>query len=149
MSIKYEFFVVKAMNPAADQEALNRFCESHTLAQVDKQLVSSGIESYWAFCIQYVEPGGRTAQPRRSRIDYREVLSEQDFSVYAKLRSLRKELAEKDGVPLYTVFTNELMSIARAAKRARLPGMVVDAAAARSNPRRGSHLARGERGWML
>jgi superfamily II DNA helicase RecQ len=35
------------------------------------------------------------------------VLSEADFAVFAKLRELRKSIAEAEGVPPYAVFTNE------------------------------------------
>lgn len=38
------------------------------------------------------------------------MLNEQDFAVYAKLRALRKELAEKEGIPAYAVLTNEQMA---------------------------------------
>lgn len=42
------------------------------------------------------------------------MLSPEDFAVFAALRSLRKELSERDGVPPYTLFTNEqLASMAR------------------------------------
>ena len=37
-------------------------------------------------------------------------MSPEDFAVFAKLRDWRKERAEKEGVPVYTVFTNEQLS---------------------------------------
>ncbi len=50
----------------------------------------------------------RSAQ--RSKVDYREVLNEQDFAVFAKLRDLRKEIAQASGVPVYAVFNNEQLA---------------------------------------
>ena len=47
---------------------------------------------------------------RKSRIDYKEVLSESDFVIFSKLRDLRKELAAAEGVQLYTIFTNEQLA---------------------------------------
>jgi hypothetical protein len=44
------------------------------------------------------------------KVDYREVLSAQDFAVFSKLREVRKGLAEKEGVPPYTIFTNEQLA---------------------------------------
>jgi superfamily II DNA helicase RecQ len=38
------------------------------------------------------------------------VLSEQAFAVFARLRSLRKELAESEGIPAYALFTNEQLA---------------------------------------
>ena len=41
-----------------------------------------------------------------SAIDYRERLSPEAFKVYSRLRDVRKRIAETEGVPVYTVFTN-------------------------------------------
>jgi superfamily II DNA helicase RecQ len=38
------------------------------------------------------------------------VLSAEDFAVFAKLREIRKAIAQAEGVPLYTVFTNEQLA---------------------------------------
>ena len=43
-------------------------------------------------------------------IDYREVLAEQEFAVFAKLRALRKTLAEREGLPAYALFTNDQLA---------------------------------------
>ena len=47
---------------------------------------------------------------KKDIIDYRQILSEEDFAVFAKLRDLRKKLAENTGVPVYAVFTNEQLA---------------------------------------
>ena len=73
--------------------------------------MSDASGSYWALCVTYVEGGERSpVAPKKGRVDYREILSPEDFEVYADLRRLRKELAERDGVPLYAVFTNEQLA---------------------------------------
>ncbi len=38
------------------------------------------------------------------------MLNEQDFALFAKLRDLRKTLAEQEGVPAYALFTNEQLA---------------------------------------
>ncbi|WP_339132833.1 MAG: HRDC domain-containing protein [Candidatus Electrothrix sp. GW3-4] len=43
---------------------------------------------------------------KKSQVDYKEILSPEDFSVYAELRNLRKQIAEDEGIPAYAVFTN-------------------------------------------
>ena len=48
------------------------------------------------------------------KVDYMKVLSPDEFAVFSRLRNLRKELAAKDGVPPFVVFTDEqLASIIR------------------------------------
>jgi superfamily II DNA helicase RecQ len=44
------------------------------------------------------------------RVDYKEILSEQDFALYADLRAWRKATAEREGVPVYAVFTDDQLA---------------------------------------
>ena len=41
-----------------------------------------------------------------SRVDYKTVLSPDEFVIFSRLRELRKELAELQSVPIYALFTN-------------------------------------------
>lgn len=43
-------------------------------------------------------------------VDYKEVLSTEDFVTFARLREVRKELAKAEQVPAYAIFTNEQMA---------------------------------------
>ena len=54
--------------------------------------------------------GDKSRSRKKSRIDYREILSEQDFAVFSRLRELRKILAEKEAVPVYAVCANEQLA---------------------------------------
>ena len=45
--------------------------------------------------------------PASKKVDYKEILSEEDFIFYSKLRELRKELTNNEALPVYTFFTNE------------------------------------------
>ncbi len=69
-----------------------------------------GPGSYWTFCVGYLDGTEKLPVMRKGRIDYREVLNERDFAVFAKLRRLRKEIAEREGVPAYALFTNEQLA---------------------------------------
>ena len=79
-----------------------------------KEFVAHGEASFWAFCLEFVEgaagergPGDRGGG---ERVDYKTILAEADFQIYNRLRLLRKELAEKEAVPPYTLFTNEQLA---------------------------------------
>ena len=43
-------------------------------------------------------------------IDYKETLSPADFAIFAKLRDVRKAIAQTEAVPVYTIFTNEQLA---------------------------------------
>jgi len=114
--MKYRFFQILARDSTADAEALNAFLAARRIVAVDRQFVADGENSFWALSVTYVDgadgPGRADGQPqgRKAKVDYREVLDERDFATYAALRTLRKELAERDGVPAYALFTNEQLA---------------------------------------
>jgi superfamily II DNA helicase RecQ len=96
--------------PEAAQQELNHFCAEQRVVSVDKQFVNDAERSYWALCVCYLDRQGGPITARKGKIDYREVLSEPEFTLFAKLRSLRKILSEQEGVPAYALFTNEQLA---------------------------------------
>jgi len=106
-------FSVPAEGSEEAVEDLNKFLRSHRVLSIEKRMVEQG--GYWSFCVEYLERGGEGGGPgttdRAKRgVDYKEILSAEDFAVFAKLRDMRKEVAEKEGVPAYAVFTNEQLA---------------------------------------
>jgi superfamily II DNA helicase RecQ len=94
---------------------LNGFLRSHKVLSVDRRWVDLETESFWSFCVDYLERGAGGPQaakggPARGKVDYREVLSPDDFAVFVQLRQMRKEIAQAEAVPVYTVFTNEQLA---------------------------------------
>ena len=108
--MKYRFFSIPAMIPDDMQEEMNRFCAAHRVISIEKQFVQDGERSYCALCVGYVEKPVGPLSPRKGHVDYREVLGAADFVLFAKLRDLRKKLAEQEGVPAYALFTNEQLA---------------------------------------
>ena len=110
--MKLHFVTVPIHGSAAAEAELNQFLGSHRVIAVDRQLIADGARSAWAVCVAYLE--GRTSVAevpgKKGRIDYREVLAPADFQVFARLREIRKHLAERDAVPPYAVFTNEQLA---------------------------------------
>ncbi|GHT44464.1 hypothetical protein AGMMS49965_20170 [Bacteroidia bacterium] len=99
-------------------EDMNRFLRGNKIVNVEKQLVTQQGNSCWTFCIQYVGTETKTAAPafgeQKPKVDYKTVLDEPTFAKFSKLREFRKQLAEKDAVPAYAVFTDaELAEIAK------------------------------------
>jgi superfamily II DNA helicase RecQ len=104
------FFTVPVCSGEEAAEEVNRFLGAHRIVAIDRQFIHDGPNSAWALCITYLQSSGRPPPGKRGKIDYREVLSEPDFAVFAKLRALRKALAEQEGVPPYALFTNEQLA---------------------------------------
>ena len=108
--MKYRIFTIPVINPEAATSRLDQFLGATPIAQVEKHLVADGQNSFWTFCISYYDNSDEAAAVRARKVDFREVLSEPDFAVFAKLRTLRKDLAEKEGVPAYAIFSNDQLA---------------------------------------
>ena len=116
-SMAYRFFTIPIRSAEAAQAELNGFLRGHRVLSVERRWVDQGESSFWAFCVDYLESSGAPAPPSkdrdgppRNKVDYRERLSPVDFAVFARLRDLRKEIAQTEAVPVYTVFTNEQLA---------------------------------------
>jgi superfamily II DNA helicase RecQ len=118
--MSYTFFTIPINDHGSAQQARNSFCSQHRVARIDKHFVADGGASFWAICVTTANgpvltgSSNTTTQQRRSqrppRVDYREVLSPDEFTLYDQLRQVRKRLAEQEGVPTYALFTNEQLA---------------------------------------
>ncbi|GAB6907537.1 HRDC domain protein [Desulfosarcina cetonica] len=109
--MKYAFFSIPARHPDDSQQSLNTFCSGCQVLNVEKEFVADGERSFWSVCVTWIDGDGDKKNLPKSRIDYKEILNEQDFAVFAKLRSLRKSIADKEGLPLYALFSNEQLAV--------------------------------------
>ena len=107
--MQFRLFSISASGDAEAEEELNRFLRSRRAVSVQRELVQTGSGAFWSFCVEYLlgpPPTDKKGGERR-RVDYKEVLSEDDFGVFAQLRDARKELAASEAIPVYAVCTNE------------------------------------------
>ena len=112
MGVQYKFFHIRAHGTDDAEVELNRFLSSVRVVHVQRELVDCRENSFWAIAVEYLNgPVSDGARPEkaggRKRIDYKEVLSPDDFSLFVRLRDWRKDAAAKEAVPVYTIFTND------------------------------------------
>jgi len=114
--MQFKIFQIPMTDDNAAEEEMNKFLRSHRVVTVHRELAQSPAGTFWCFCVEYLDQQVKPAMSSSSfpkkgeRVDYKEVLSESDFAVFSKIRELRKELAQADSVPVYTVCTNEHLS---------------------------------------
>ena len=96
---------------------LNRFMAGHKVLEVEQRFFQNEKGGCWSFCVRHIQgspAGGHTSGSGKTKVDYKQVLSESEFAVFSRLREIRKLLSAEDGVPAYAVFTDEeLAGIAR------------------------------------
>jgi superfamily II DNA helicase RecQ len=113
--VNNHFFQIPTRDSAEAERELNQCLSTHRVLAVDRRWVDLGENSFWAICVDCLDrsiapTSNKSGSNQRPRIDYKELLSPQEFARFAELRNLRKELAGEDGVPVYTVFTNEQLA---------------------------------------
>ncbi len=111
--MQLKLFILPVKNLAEAEAEMNVFLRSRRVLAVKKEFVSDGENSFWTFCVEYLEgtaTTGGTSLSGRPKVDYKEVLKPEEFQVFSRLREWRKGVAEKEGVPVYTVLTNEQLA---------------------------------------
>ena len=118
--MQIKIYTIPAFAEAHDLDELNLFLRANKIIDIKKDVAEVDGNSCWTFCITYmpsthpVEEQAFGGSPRRSKVDYKETLSEAAFARFAKMRKLRKQIAESEAVPAYAVFTDaELAEIAK------------------------------------
>jgi superfamily II DNA helicase RecQ len=111
VKLQYASFLLPLHYESDEQETLNRFLRGHSVNHIRKELVNIEGVSRWALLIEYLE---NAAKPEgggiKNKIDYKDVLSAEDFSLFSKLRDARKKIADEQGVKLFVVCTNEQLA---------------------------------------
>lgn len=126
----YKFFLVPALGTSDAERDLNDFVRAHRVLSVEKRWIERDSIAFWHFCVCYHEekaaqapPVPASTVPKKPRIDYREILSAEDFALFDRLRRRRKQIAESEAVPVYMIFNNEKlarMAQTRAASKSAL-----------------------------
>jgi len=110
--MQFKFFIIPIKDSVDAEAELNSFLRSHRVLTVKQEFVRDNESSYWSFAVEYLE-GKQSSVVNNSikpKVDYKELLSGEDFSKFCHLRDLRKEIADKDGIHLFAVFSNKQLA---------------------------------------
>ncbi|MCC6884326.1 MAG: HRDC domain-containing protein [Verrucomicrobiales bacterium] len=86
-------------------EDVNAFLASRRVASVSHHIVHGAAGSMLVFVVQTVGEAVEKVA-KQEKVDYRELMTPEDFQRFSRLRDERKKIAEAEGVPVYAVFTN-------------------------------------------
>ncbi len=105
---QFRSFFISPFGEESVSDELNKFLKSNRIINVEKKLIDGERGTGWLFLIEYC--GETKIQSPSPKVDYKEVLSAPEFALFDKLRKLRKDLGDRQGVPVYTIFTNEQLA---------------------------------------
>jgi hypothetical protein len=94
--MQLKVFVLPVKNLGATEAEMNAFLRGHRVLAVKKEFVADGENSFWSFCVEYLDgmaTGALGAGGRPPKVDYREVLKPEEFEVFSRLRDWRKGVA--------------------------------------------------------
>lgn len=113
--MQYKIFTIPIIGADVETESLNKFLRANKVVKVDKELVTSGENAYWTFCVQYLLPPLTTpVGEKKEKTDYKNVLDENQFKIFSLLRKIRKTIADEEAVPAFAVFVySELAEISK------------------------------------
>ncbi len=98
MSLQFKFFSIP-VTCAEDMEIeLNTFLRAVQAITMHRELICQENRFYWAIAVEYTtgnKKDNRKSELTKKKIDYKEVLSPEDFTIYSKLRDWRKETAAR------------------------------------------------------
>lgn len=86
---------------------MNVFLRSKKVLSVERRFVNNDQGTFWCFCISYLDDRNKEVQ---TKVDYRDVLDPVSFERFARMREIRKQAAQKEAVPAYSILTNEEMA---------------------------------------
>ena len=117
--MQIQIFTIPILAGEKELEQLNHFLRANKIIDVRKEIVTSEGYCYWTFCVTYMTDGRAASYPtadnqRRDKVDYKEVLDEEAFARFTRMRKLRKQIATDEAVPAYAIFTDaELAEMAK------------------------------------
>ncbi|HIP83659.1 MAG TPA: hypothetical protein EYH19_08870 [Desulfocapsa sulfexigens] len=115
--MNYIFFHILAIDPERETKRLNEFLQKHSIHSLDRQFVAEGTNSFWSICVVTHDNNKsdhsmykQTSSGKKPRIDYQAELDPEHFTIFARLREFRNQIANDFDVAPYAVFTNDQLS---------------------------------------
>jgi hypothetical protein len=90
--MQLKLFIVPVKNLSIPENEMNAFLRSHRVLAVRKEFVSDGENSFWTFCVEYLEsvPMGQVPPGSKlPKVNYKEVLKPEEFEVFSRLEHHR------------------------------------------------------------
>jgi superfamily II DNA helicase RecQ len=108
-------FLIPVTDTGEACQSLNQFLRQVRVLSTERRFVDQGLQSFWSVVVDYLEAEPKTSHENvsskyRNKVDYKEILTQEAFLTFSRLREFRKKLSQSEGVPVYAIFTNEQLA---------------------------------------
>ncbi len=111
MKRQYKIFSIPAKGDRDVEEEMNQFLKLFRATHIHRKLIKDGENSYWTVMVEYEgEFKTPAAKPFKDKIDYRDVLSVEDFGLFTNLREWRLDKCREERVKAYVIFNDEQLA---------------------------------------
>jgi len=111
--MQIQVFKIPVESNSSMMEEMNKFLRSNKIVDIAQEFLSDNTGAYWCFCIKYLSDFNASSyneKQRHNKIDYKEILEEEVFKKFTRLREIRKVIAESEALPAYAIFTDKELS---------------------------------------
>ena len=111
--MQIKIFTLPVCGSERGEEELNRFLRSHRVLQTERHFCPED-GGYWTILIEYLDGDPSAEVPpanRRDKKDYSKDLQDDALKRYERFKTIRRDLATRNGMPAYLIFTNEELAI--------------------------------------
>ena len=74
------------------QAEMNRFLSASKVLEIEQRFYQNDKSALWSFCVRYLNSntGSFQQQSTKQKVDYKELLNENEFAIFSKFRECRK-----------------------------------------------------------
>lgn len=109
LKMQVKVFSIPIVGGEKLNEDMNVFLRSKKILQIESQIINQVSGCFWTFCIRYIDDV-TISDANKVKVDYKEVLDDNSFKVFSRLREIRKKISTDEGLPAYAIFTDEELS---------------------------------------
>jgi len=102
--MQIKIFTVPIGDSGKSVDDMNKFMRLNKVLSVEKHLINNSTGVFWCFCVEYIE---NEFVYNKNKKDYKAILGDELFVKFLKLREMRKEISEKEGIPPFMVFSDD------------------------------------------
>jgi superfamily II DNA helicase RecQ len=110
--MQIKIFTIPLMGGERVNEEMNVFLRSRRILNVESKLMKVGESDCWSFCVRYQEED-RTSAPSfsdKEKPDYEKLLDKDCYERFNHMKKIRRDLCKAEGIPAYTIFTDEQLA---------------------------------------